>query len=143
MPLSITRRIHFCAGHRLLGHEGKCAQFHGHSFVAEFTVAPAEPDTLDDLGRIVDFSVLKQLFKGWIDEHWDHGFLLWSEDTAAVEALRSVEPHKLYVMDANPTSENMAAHLFHEICPPLLDPLGLRIVRVTIRESDDTSATVE
>lgn len=143
MALTITRRVHFCAGHRLVGHEGKCAHFHGHSYVAEFTIVPLEPDALDDVGRVIDFAVLKSELKGWIDEHWDHGFVLWREDANGITAMDVVEPSKVYLLDENPTAENMARHLFDEVCPQLLAPLGVRALRVSLRESDDTWATVE
>ena len=74
MSITIMRQVKFCAGHRLLNHEGKCANLHGHNYLVEFHVTGNE---VDSLGRVVDFSVLNKLFKGWIDENWDHGFVLW------------------------------------------------------------------
>ena len=71
MNVTIMRRIRFCAGHRLSGHEGKCAYFHGHNYLAEFHVVGSQPDAV---GRVIDFAQLKEVLKGWIDQHWDHGF---------------------------------------------------------------------
>ena len=31
MKLTCTRRLQFCAGHRVYGHESKCANVHGHN----------------------------------------------------------------------------------------------------------------
>jgi 6-pyruvoyltetrahydropterin/6-carboxytetrahydropterin synthase len=73
----ITRRMEFDAGHRILGHESKCAHLHGHRYVVHLTV---ETPTLDNLGRVVDFSVIKTIVGGWLDEHWDHNMLLNSDD---------------------------------------------------------------
>ena len=72
MNISLMRQISFCAGHRLLGHEGKCANLHGHNYVAEIYVSGAE---FDSLGRVVDFAVINRLFKGWI-------CLLYTSDAA-------------------------------------------------------------
>lgn len=76
MP-QITRRFEFDYGHRVLGHEGKCRHLHGHRGRAEVTVSASE---LDDLGRVIDFSVIKEKVGSWIDEHWDHNLLLHPED---------------------------------------------------------------
>ena len=137
MNISIMRRIHFCAGHRLFGHEGKCAHFHGHNYIAEFHVVGSGQDAI---GRVIDFSQLKTVLKGWIDEFWDHGFLLSRQDENGLQAIRLVEPARFYVMSANPTAENMAAHLLNEICPKLLRPLNVSCWKVVIWEGEDACA---
>ena len=117
MNLTIMRRIKFCAGHRLHRHGGKCEFFHGHNYVADFYVTG---DEVDDVGRVIDFADLKRLFKGWLDEHWDHGFVLNQADENGLAAVKIVEPCKYYVLPYNPTAENMAIYLLHEVCPQLL-----------------------
>ena len=121
MPLTIMRRIKFCAGHRLHGHGGKCENFHGHNYVADFFV---EGDEQDEVGRIIDFSELKRRVKGWIDEHWDHSFLVHEDDENARTALSMVKPCRLFVMPYNPTAENMAKYLLEEMCPEALQGTG-------------------
>lgn len=137
VTISIMRRIHFCAGHRLYGHEGKCAHFHGHNYVAEFHVTGTGQDAV---GRVIDFSMLKAVLKGWIDEFWDHGFLLSEQDENGLNAIRLVEPSRHYVMPGNPTAENMASHLLNEICPRLLKPLNVTAWKVVIWEGEDACA---
>ncbi|QGJ69963.1 Queuosine biosynthesis protein QueD [Planctomycetales bacterium 10988] len=139
MKMTVKRRIRFCAGHRLLRHGGKCENLHGHNYIADFYVSG---EKTDDVGRIVDFSELKRLLKGWLDEHWDHAFLLAEEDDMAIKAIRSVEPHRLYLMPYNPTAENMARYLLEEVCPDLLEGTGGKAIRVGIWESEDTCAEV-
>ena len=107
MNISLMRRISFCAGHRLLGHEGKCANLHGHNYVAEIYVSGSE---FDSVGRVVDFAVINKLFKGWIDENWDHGMILFNEDVQALNALAAVTPNKVFPLPFNPTAENMARY---------------------------------
>ena len=143
MPLTVVRRVDFCAGHRLLGHEGKCAALHGHNYAAEFHVSPERPGTLDAVGRVIDFAAIKDRLKGWIDAHWDHGFLLWAEDAAALAAVRSVEPHKVFVLPANPTAEVMAGYLLETVCPDALAGLGVRCRRVDLWETPNCRAVAE
>lgn len=139
MSLTIMRRVRFCAGHRLRLHGGRCENFHGHNYVADFYVTGSQQD---EVGRVVDFSELKKRCKGWLDENWDHAFLLWDEDQNGIDALRMVEPHRLFVMPYNPTAENMAKYLLEEVCPKILEGTGGRATKVVIWETDDSFAEV-
>jgi len=140
--LSITRQITFCAGHRLLRHEGKCAHFHGHNYKVDIEVMPRGGGcVLDDVGRIVDFSVIKRRLLGWIDEHWDHGFIVWAEDSNAIAALELVEPRKMFVLPSNPTAENMARYLLEVVAPEVLGDLPIVVRRIVVWETDTSSAT--
>lgn len=157
MPITITRKLEFDYGHRVLGHESKCAFLHGHRGVAEVTV---EAPDLDNLGRVVDFGVVKQLVGGWVDEHWDHNMLLHPEDPLikAVRELNKTSPiqHEAagwedivfgggkipYIMrHGNPTAENIAVELYH-VASGLL-PKPLRVVRVRIWETPNCHADYE
>ena len=140
MSVTVVRRVEFCAGHRLLGHEGKCAGLHGHNYAAEFHVAA---DELDGVGRVVDFAAIKDRLKGWIDREWDHGFLLWERDRVAVSAVRAVEPAKLFRLPNNPTAEVLAEYLLHEVCPRQLGDLGVRCVRVELWETPNCRAVAD
>ena len=139
MNVTVMRRIRFNAGHRLLGHEGKCANFHGHNYVCDVFVSGT---AVDDVGRLIDFAELKSLLKGWIDEHWDHGFVLSEADENGIAAIRMVEPTKYYLLPDNPTAENMARYLLESVCPQLLAPYDVTAVRVDLWETEETCAIV-
>lgn len=137
MSLVIMRRIKFCAGHRLYKHGGKCEFFHGHNYVADFYVTA---DEVDSVGRVIDFADLKAKFKGWIDEQWDHGFLLSEQDENGINAIKQVVPCKYFIMPYNPTAENMARYLLDYVCPELLDQSNVRAVKVVIWETEEAFA---
>ncbi len=137
MGLEIMRRIKFCAGHRLLGHGGKCEHFHGHNYVAEFVVVG---EAQDDVGRVIDFAELKARCKGWIDRYWDHSFVVWCDDQNAISALQSVTPTRYFLLPYNPTSENMARYLLEVVCPEILVGTNARAIRVRIWETDESYA---
>ncbi len=144
-----TRRLQFCAGHRIMGHENKCAHLHGHNYVAFFTAQ----GTVDSIGRVIDFSLLKGRIGHWIDGNWDHGFILHKDDVDAVDMMQSFttgratndgeQPQKLYLMPINPTAENMAQYLLNVICPNLFKDMDVNIVEVTIWETENCSATAK
>jgi 6-pyruvoyltetrahydropterin/6-carboxytetrahydropterin synthase len=137
MSLTIMRRIRFSAGHRLHRHGGKCEFFHGHNYLAEFYITG---DDTDDVGRVIDFAELKRRFKGWIDEHWDHGFVLNRNDENGIAAAEMVEPSKYYLLPYNPTAENMARFLLEDICPRLLEGTGVVATKVVIWETEEACA---
>lgn len=134
--VTCTRRIQFCAGHRVVGHEGKCQNVHGHNYVAWIT---AEASDLDGIGRVIDFSVLKEKVGGWIEKNWDHQFIAAVYDKEVREAL-SAWP--VFTLPTNPTAENMAAFLLQQVCPKALLGTGVRVTKVVLDETENCSAEV-
>lgn len=103
----VTREIDFCYGHRLLDYDGKCRFLHGHNGRAVITIESAE---LDARGMVFDFTEIKRVLSTWIDENLDHRMILRRDDPAR-EALEKLgEP--LYLVDVNPTAENIARLIF-------------------------------
>ncbi len=137
MNLEIMRRIKFCAGHRLHQHGGKCEFFHGHNYVADFFVTSND---VDSVGRVIDFAELKSRFEGWLDEHWDHGFILNQADENGLSAIKMVEPCKYYQLPYNPTAENMARYLLEVVCPKLLGDTDVTATCVRIWETEASFA---
>ena len=146
--MECTRRLQFCAGHRVMGHENKCANMHGHNYVVFLTARAKRGMRLDSIGRVIDFSVIKAKVGDWIDEKWDHGFICHAADEVVLsllgEATQRLElGQKIYVMNDNPTAENMAAELLDRICPMLFTDTDVEIVKVVLWETENCFATVE
>jgi 6-pyruvoyltetrahydropterin/6-carboxytetrahydropterin synthase len=128
---SVTKRIDFCYGHRLLGHDGICKHLHGHNAVAEIEV---RAETLDSRDMVVDFGDIKRLVKEWINLELDHRMILRHDDPV-VEALQALgEP--VYLLDSNPTAERIARLLFD-----VSRERGLAVCRVTLWETPSSWAT--
>jgi 6-pyruvoyltetrahydropterin/6-carboxytetrahydropterin synthase len=103
----VSREIDFCYGHRLLDYDGKCKYLHGHNGRAIITIESA---TLDERGMVLDFSDIKNVISTWIDEKLDHRMLLHKTDPAVPLLQKMGEP--LFLMDENPTAENIARLIF-------------------------------
>jgi 6-pyruvoyltetrahydropterin/6-carboxytetrahydropterin synthase len=140
LNIQCSRKIHFCSGHRVLNHETKCANLHGHNYVAWFN---AEADSLDSIGRIIDFSVLKEKIGGWIDKHWDHTTIIFQDDTDLISIKDKLEKNKpVWISPFNPTAENMAKYLFEVVCPDVLKDTGVFVTEVILYETENCYAKV-
>ncbi len=104
----VTKVIDFCYGHRLLEYEGKCRFPHGHNGRLEVDI---ESDELNELGMVRDFSEVKAIVKGWIDENLDYRMILNCSDPMVEFFKEQNEP--IYVIDKNPTAEAIAELIFN------------------------------
>ncbi len=116
----------FDSGHRLLDYDGKCAYPHGHTYRVEVFLAS---QTLDRLGLVYDFTGLKERIKSWVDENWDHAFLVNSRDSELISGLGGVASARVYqFQDQNPSCEVMSRALYEktmELCG--VTPLKVRL----------------
>ncbi len=139
--LTATRIVEFDAGHRVRGHEGKCKHLHGHRYKVELhaRTKPGIDFDLDDVGRKVDFGVLKERVGGWIDEEWDHRLLLWDRD--ATQFVDSEDMIGVVRVPFNPTAENIARHLVEYVCPDRLEGLLVEVYYDVVWETPNCFAT--
>lgn len=128
--ITATRYHDFCAGHRVVGHENKCRHLHGHNYRVHFNCA----GTLDAVGRVLDFSVIKALLCEWLETEWDHKILLWENDPL-LAAVQAVDRDSVVVVPFNPTAENMAQHLVTVVGPRQLAGTSVVLVRCTVEET--------
>lgn len=136
-----ARKISFAYGHRVMDHESKCASLHGHNGIIWIHATPIQG--LDSLGRVIDFSVLKNIFGGWIEKYWDHTMILYEKDQVTLKLLRQVPSFKeIFILDTNPTAENMAAFLLKEICPKILNNRGIIVEKIIFYETENCFAEI-
>ena len=128
---SVTKRIEFCYGHRLLDYDGICKHPHGHNAVAEIEVLT---DALDARNMVVDFSDIKRQVKGWIDRELDHKMILRHDDPLVAPLQALGEP--VYLLDSNPTVERIA-RLIHDV----VGELGFRVRSVRVFETPSSYTT--
>ena len=107
MPFRVSREIDFCYGHRLLNYDGKCRYLHGHNGRAIITIESA---ALDERGMVLDFSDIKRVVSGWIDDQLDHRMLLHKSDPFVPLLQQAGEP--MFLMEQNPTAENIAKLIY-------------------------------
>jgi len=136
----LAYRYHdFSMGHRVYQHESKCASLHGHNYRIHFY---CEAPRLDDIGRVIDFSDIKKYLCQWLEENWDHKFLVYELDPW-LEKLKVIDPEGTVSTNFNPTAENMATYLLTEIGPQQLKESPVKLSKVVVDETRKCSASVE
>ncbi len=118
----VTKQIDFCYGHRLLNYDGKCKYLHGHNGLLEIDVAT---ESLDSQGMVIDFGDIRDVVKGWVDANMDHRMILSKDDPILEVLVELNEP--VYVLDQNPTAENIAKRIHDEARSTGLDILETRL----------------
>jgi 6-pyruvoyltetrahydropterin/6-carboxytetrahydropterin synthase len=83
---------------------------------------------------VVDFSHLKQVVGGWIDEALDHKMLLHKDDP--VLPLLRAQGEPVHVLDVNPTAENIARIIFEYAASQ-----GFPVVEVKLWETESCYAS--
>jgi 6-pyruvoyltetrahydropterin/6-carboxytetrahydropterin synthase len=110
---SVRIELTFDSGHRLLDYVGKCAYPHGHTYRAEVFLAGED---LDGIGLVYDFTELKRRIKGWVDDNWDHAFLVNSNDTELIDGLSGLTKSRVYTFhQENPSCEVISRTLFQKV----------------------------
>ena len=141
MTITATRFHDISCGHRVVGHENKCAMLHGHNYRVHFTCT----GELDQIGRVLDFSVIRSRLCMWLETHWDHKFLAWIHDPVMIEVTTTTNAirESIVWVPFNPTAENIAQHLLRVVGPQQLEGTGVRVIRVIVEETRKCSAAAE
>jgi len=110
----------FAAAHRLRGYEGSCERLHGHNWRVKVVL---RADAVDGLGMAYDFREAKRSLSKVL-AGLDHAYL--NEDVAAFGR-------------ENPTTENIARHIFDAMKGEVAGRVG--VARVTVWESAGCSGS--
>ena len=105
----------FASAHTLKGYPGACSRMHGHNWKVELE---AIATSLDEVGLGIDFKKMKNAANEVGDE-MDHRYL------------NELEPFT----KINPTAENIAAYMYHEISKRLNSD-SITVSAVTLWETD-------
>jgi 6-pyruvoyltetrahydropterin/6-carboxytetrahydropterin synthase len=128
---SVTKRIDFCYGHRLLDYGGICRHPHGHNAVAEIEI---RTESLDGRNMVCDFSDIKRIVKTWIDREIDHRMVLRRDDPLVAPLEQLGEP--IFLVDSNPTVEEIARLIYDYTASQ-----GLPVLEVRVWETPTSFAT--
>lgn len=122
---SIRTEFEFEASHKLdLPYESKCVNLHGHSYRAAATFQSLDGQ-LNDVGMIVDFTVIKKIIKEKIEDRLDHAYL---ND----------------IFEVNATAEYMSKWICDELNTALNEKkIDVKCVKVELNETTKNKAIWE
>lgn len=138
VKFNAVRKHEIHTGHRVYGHNGKCQHLHGHSYIIHFFCSAGN---LNNLGMVIDFSIIKSTLCQWLDDNYDHRMLIWENDPLANELIKLDD--SVQITPYNPTAENIAHYLLTEIAPKLLLNSGISVTRVIVEETTKCRAECE
>ncbi|QED48071.1 6-carboxytetrahydropterin synthase QueD [Cytobacillus dafuensis] len=67
----VSKEFTFDAAHHLHCYEGKCKNLHGHTYNVVFGIS----GYVDEIGLVIDFGNIKEIWKKEIEIHLDHRYL--------------------------------------------------------------------
>ncbi|WP_077618373.1 6-carboxytetrahydropterin synthase QueD [Bacillus sinesaloumensis] len=67
----VSKEFTFDAAHHLHCYEGKCKNLHGHTYKVIFGIS----GYVDEIGLVIDFGDIKEIWKNEIEIHLDHRYL--------------------------------------------------------------------
>ena len=119
--------------HALWNYDGPCRNIHGHSYQLYVTVygQPNKDINNTKLGMVMDFSDLKRVVNQYVVGYFDHSVVISSR--ASQPDIERIEQmfEKFYVVDFQPTCENLVIDMAERIrsrLPAQVTLFSLRLV---------------
>jgi 6-pyruvoyltetrahydropterin/6-carboxytetrahydropterin synthase len=107
--IRVTKEFNFEIAHALWNYDGPCANIHGHSYKLFVTVIgePIKDENNPKNGMVIDFGDLKKVVNQEIIYPLDHAIILNQKAIDGITSLDSQMFKKQYIVDYQPTCENM------------------------------------
>lgn len=139
----ISKSIEFDAGHRVPWHGSKCRNPHGHRYMVVAHVAgpiiDATEGEREDAGMVVDFGCIKAILMERVHDPFDHGFMVWTKDSALRAALTYLDQAKIIMLPCIPTAEELARWIYHDTAPHFT-AAGVDLIEIEVRETPTSVA---
>lgn len=109
-----AKQFTFDMAHMLDGHDGKCQNLHGHTYILQVEVMGDLHQSGAKKGMVMDFADLKTIVKHHILDKMDHAFIYdtTSERESQVAELLNKLHSKTYGIPTRTTAEEMTRHIF-------------------------------
>ena len=128
----VTKEFDFEIAHALWNYDGHCRNLHGHSYKLFVTVigSPSQDPSDPKNGMVIDFGELKQIVNDEIVDQLDHVVIL--NASAVDEKMDNISQmfDKRYIVDYQPTCENLVVDFARRISKRLPANLGLHSLKL-------------
>lgn len=113
--MQITKEVTFDCAHMLSGHEGLCANLHGHTYRVQVTIHGTPLVKGPSMGMLLDFKDLKNVIKLKIMDQFDHAVIfsdVLMRNDAEEALLKWAKENRMrhFIMPGRTTAEEMAEY---------------------------------
>jgi 6-pyruvoyltetrahydropterin/6-carboxytetrahydropterin synthase len=135
----IVKQIEWDMGHRVMNHNSKCKNVHGHRYKIEISLKgdliAKSGDSSE--GMVIDFADIKKIAMEHVHDVLDHGFMVWDKDEILMDLFRNHPDLKHIVVPFTPTAENIAKWVFERLNDKYTDifKTGLRLNSIRLWET--------
>jgi 6-pyruvoyltetrahydropterin/6-carboxytetrahydropterin synthase len=133
--IRVTKEFNFEIAHALWNYDGPCANIHGHSYRMFVTVIgePIGDDSNPKNGMVIDFGDLKKIVNEEILKPMDHAITLNRKALNSINLKDNQMFNKQYIVDYQPTCENMVIDFVAKIQKKL--PAQLKLFSLKLHET--------
>jgi len=135
----VVKQIEWDMGHRVMNHNSKCKNVHGHRYKMEVSL---EGDIISKLGdssegMVLDFADVKIVAMKYVHDILDHGFMVWEKDEKLVNFFNENPELKKIIVPFTSTAENIAKWVFTQLDDKYTDifKTGLRLKSIRLWET--------
>lgn len=128
----VTKEFTFETAHALWNYDGACKNIHGHSYRLYVTLigTPISDEGNSKFGMVLDFKDLKQLVNENIIDVLDHSLVVYKNaEGPALDSVREMY-QKVFVMDFQPTCENLILYIADTLKDHLPEDLSLHSLKL-------------
>lgn len=138
--IRLTKQFEFEMAHALYNYDGLCRNIHGHSYKLSVTIIGEPNNDIESskYGMVMDFGLLKQLIKPNIVDKFDHSLVLYKNENTDFLKTENRLFEKVYIIDFQPTAENLLIH-FADIIKNLL-PADIKLFSIKLHETANSYA---
>ncbi len=113
----VVKQIEWDMGHRVMNHNSKCNNIHGHRYKVEIAL---EGNLITNKGNssqgmVIDFGDIKKIAMEHVHDVLDHSFMIWEKDQLLVKFFNDNPEFKKIVVPFTSTAENIAKWIFDQL----------------------------
>jgi len=135
----VVKQIEWDMGHRVMNHNSKCKNIHGHRYKMEVALEGDIVSKVGDSseGMVIDFADIKSVAMKYIHDTLDHGFMVWEKDEKLVNFFNENPELKKIVVPFTSTAENIAKWVFTQLDDKYTDifKTGLKLKSIRLWET--------
>jgi len=133
--IRVTKEFNFEIAHALWNYDGPCANIHGHSYRMFVTIIgePINDESNPKNGMVIDFGDLKKVVNEQVVNPMDHAITLNKKSLKGIGNLNNQMFKKQYMVDYQPTCENMVIDFVEKIQSKL--PKHVKLYSLKLHET--------